>query len=108
MDEREIVGRVGAASPRPGVRRMQDSWLPPSHGWAVLEPRAQRLLADVLLLLNLADRGQDNAERARRLSRASRAELPPCLTIDLIPPSCRRPVDGFCPPRDCHVERLAL
>ncbi|MFE9693637.1 NACHT domain-containing protein [Micromonospora sp. NPDC005806] len=82
VDEREIVGRVGAASPQPGVRRMQDSWLPPSHGWAVLEPRAQRLLADVMLLLNLADRGQDNAERARRLSRASRAELPPCLTID--------------------------
>ncbi|MGS2615477.1 NACHT domain-containing protein [Micromonospora sp. LZ34] len=82
VDEREIVGRVGAGSPQPGVRRLQDSWLPPSHGWAVLEPRAQRLLADVMLLLNLADRGQDNAERARRLSRASRAELPPCLTID--------------------------
>ncbi|SIR89080.1 NACHT domain-containing protein [Micromonospora avicenniae] len=82
VDEREVVGRVGAASPQPGVRRMQNSWLPPSHGWAVLEPRAQRLLADVMLLLNLADRGQDNAERARRLSRASRAELPPCLTID--------------------------
>ncbi|MFI7490494.1 hypothetical protein ACIBXA_19140 [Micromonospora echinaurantiaca] len=77
MDEREIVGRVGAASPRPGVRRMQDSWLPPSHGWGVLEPRAQRLLADVLLLLNLADRGQDNAERARRLSRASPGRTAP-------------------------------
>ncbi|MFG1954770.1 NACHT domain-containing protein [Micromonospora sp. NPDC048830] len=82
LDEREIVGRVGSVSPQPGIRRLQDSWLPPSHGWAVLEPRAQRLLADVMLLLNLADRGRDNDERARRLSRASRAELPPCLTID--------------------------
>ncbi|MEU4644775.1 NACHT domain-containing protein [Micromonospora sp. NPDC023814] len=82
VDEREIVGRVGAVSPQPGIRRLQDSWLPPSHGWAVLEPRAQRLLADVMLLLNLADRGRDNDERARRLSRASRADLPPCLTID--------------------------
>ncbi|WP_446218674.1 NACHT domain-containing protein [Micromonospora sp. IBHARD004] len=82
VDEREIVGRVGSVSPQPGVRRLQNSWLPPSHGWAVLKPRAQRLLADVMLLLNLADRGGDNSERARRLSRASRAELPPCLTID--------------------------
>ncbi|MEH1053694.1 NACHT domain-containing protein [Micromonospora sp. CPCC 206171] len=82
VDEREIVGRVGTVSPQPEIRRLQDSWLPPSHGWGVLQPRAQRLLADVMLLLNLADRGQDNAERARRLSRASRAELPPCLTID--------------------------
>ncbi|MCM0673208.1 NACHT domain-containing protein [Micromonospora phytophila] len=81
-DEREIVGRVGAVSPDPAVRRLQNSWLPPSHGWGVLQPRAQRLLADVMLLLNLADRGEDNSERARRLSRASRAELPPCLTID--------------------------
>jgi hypothetical protein len=82
IDEREIVGRVGTVSPQPGIRRLQDSWLPPSHGWAVLEPRAQRLLADVMLLLNLADRGRDNDERARRLTRASRHELPPCLTID--------------------------
>ncbi|SCL53474.1 NACHT domain-containing protein [Micromonospora citrea] len=82
IDEREIVGRVGAVSPQPGIRRLQDTWLPPSHGWAVLEPRAQRLLADVMLLLNLADRGHDDDERARRLTRASRPELPPCLTID--------------------------
>ncbi|MBQ0894486.1 NACHT domain-containing protein [Micromonospora sp. U56] len=82
LDEREIVGRIGSVSPHPGIRRVQASWLPPWHGWAVLEPRAQRLLADVMLLLNLADRGRDNDQRARRLSRASRAELPPCLTID--------------------------
>lgn len=82
LDEREIVGRIGSVSPQPGIRRYQASWLPPWHGWAVLEPRAQRLLADVMLLLNLADRGRDNDQRARRLTRASRTELPPCLTID--------------------------
>ncbi|RQW84045.1 hypothetical protein DKL51_30690 [Micromonospora globispora] len=82
LDEREIVGRIGSVNPQPGIRRHLASWLPPWHGWAVLEPRAQRLLADVMLLLNLADRGRDNDQRARRLSRASRAELPPCLTID--------------------------
>ncbi|SCL51551.1 NACHT domain-containing protein [Micromonospora peucetia] len=82
IDEREIVGRVGTVSPQPGIRRLQDSWLPASHGWAVLEPRAQRLLADVMLLLNLADRGRNSTERASRLTRASRPELPPCLTID--------------------------
>ncbi|MBO4208693.1 NACHT domain-containing protein [Micromonospora echinofusca] len=82
VDEREIVGRVGSVSPQPEIRRAQDLWLPPSLGWGVLEPRAQRLLADVMLLLNLADRGRDHLERARRLSRASRSDLPPCLTID--------------------------
>ncbi|MEV4489962.1 NACHT domain-containing protein [Micromonospora coxensis] len=82
LDEREIIGRIGSLSTHPGIRRVQASWLPPWHGWAVLQPRAQRLLADVMLLLNLADRGRDNDQRARRLSRASRAELPPCLTID--------------------------
>ncbi|MFG2053170.1 NACHT domain-containing protein [Micromonospora sp. NPDC048930] len=82
IDEREIVGRVGSASPDPGIRNLEDSWLPPSHGWGVLSPGAQRLLADVMLLLNLADRGRDDTERSRRLDRASRPELPPCLTID--------------------------
>ncbi|WP_158244884.1 NACHT domain-containing protein [Verrucosispora sp. ts21] len=82
VDEHEIVGRVGSASPQPAIRRQQASWLPPSHGWAVLKPRAQRLLADVMLLLNLADRGTDDAERTRRLGRSSRSDLPPCLTID--------------------------
>ncbi len=48
----------------------------------MLKPRAQRLLADVMLLLNLADRGTDDAERTRRLGRSSRSDLPPCLTID--------------------------
>ncbi|MFI6262181.1 hypothetical protein [Micromonospora sp. NPDC051006] len=68
VDEREIVGPAGRVSPQPAVRRLQNSRLPPAHGWAVLQPRAQRLLADVMLLLNLAD--ADNSERVRRLSRA--------------------------------------
>ncbi|WBB47416.1 NACHT domain-containing protein [Verrucosispora sp. WMMA2044] len=82
VDERQIVGRVGSVSAHQGIRRLQDSWLPPSHGWAVLEPRAQRLLADVMLLMNLADRGRDAGERALRLGRASRSDLPPCITTD--------------------------
>ncbi|MER7270831.1 NACHT domain-containing protein [Micromonospora sp. WMMD712] len=82
VDEREIVSRVGSVSPQPEIRRLQDSWLPPSLGWGVLAPRAQRLLADVMLLLNLADRGADDVERAARISRACRQDLPPCLTID--------------------------
>ncbi|TDC49471.1 NACHT domain-containing protein [Micromonospora sp. KC207] len=82
VDEREIVCRVGSASPQPEIRRLQDSWLQPSLGWGVLAPRAQRLLADVMLLLNLSDRGADDVERAARISRACRQDLPPCLTID--------------------------
>ncbi|MEU1842802.1 ATP-binding protein [Micromonospora sediminicola] len=85
IDEGETAGRVGSCSPSPEVRRNQRVWIPDSTGWSVLEPTAERLLADVMLLLNLADRGDSIKQREDRLHRADRCDLPPCLTAERAP-----------------------
>ncbi|MFI2710984.1 hypothetical protein ACH495_12725 [Micromonospora sp. NPDC018662] len=82
VDERETASRVGSCTASPLLRREQRLWIPDSMGWSILDRRAQRLLADVMLLLNLADRGETSAERESRLARADRCDLPPCLTND--------------------------
>jgi hypothetical protein len=84
IDESGIVGRVGSRPATPGSRRKHNLWIPPSTGWTALHPRAQQLVADVLLLLNLAERG-DPTERERRLRRTDRNRLPPCLAGDRSP-----------------------
>ncbi|SBT42451.1 NACHT domain-containing protein [Micromonospora auratinigra] len=99
IDEGETASRVGSCSPSVEVRRAQRLWIPDSMGWSVLDPRAERLLADVMLLLNLAERGDRPMEREARLHRADRCDLPPCLTTD------RSPLD---PERSVHSrERCA-
>jgi hypothetical protein len=75
------------------VRREQSLWIPDSTGWSVLTNRAQRLLADVMLMMGLADRGDLLVDREDRLTRADRCDLPPCLTTD------RRPMQ---PGRSVH------
>ncbi|QLQ36235.1 ATP-binding protein [Micromonospora robiginosa] len=82
VDERETASRVGSCTASPVLRHEQRLWIPDSMGWSILGRRAQRLLADVMLLLNLADRGESTAEREARLARADRCDLPPCLTND--------------------------
>ena len=81
IDESGVVGQVGSrntgASTGQHNRRL---WIPPSAGWTALNGRAQRLIADVLLLLNLAERGDQPRDRERRLKRANRPDLPPCIT----------------------------
>ena len=83
IDESGVVSRVGS--------RLEDSardnrkhslWIPPSVGWSTLAPRAQQLVADVLLLLNLAERGEQPSEVEQRQERANRHDLPPCLVKD--------------------------
>ncbi|MGW7052278.1 hypothetical protein [Streptomyces sp. NPDC054887] len=87
IDESGVAARVGSqAAPQQEARKHQ-LWIPPSTGWSALHPRAQQLLADVLLLLNLAERGDWPNDRLRRLQHTGQAELPPCLTRD------RRPLD---------------
>ena len=70
-------------------------WIPPSAGWAALDPRAQQLVADVLLLLNLAERGDEPEEIEERLTRVDRSDLPPCITRDREPLDPRRTVGGL-------------
>jgi hypothetical protein len=81
IDESGVVGQVGSRNlgqgPQHGRHRL---WIPPSAGWTALDGRAQQLVADVLLLLNLADRGDYPVERERRLKRSNRNDLPPCIT----------------------------
>lgn len=83
IDESGVVSRVGSRPASPGSERRHNLWIPPSTGWAALYPRAQRLVADVLLLLNLAERGDPNpSERERRLRRTNQNAPPPCLVRD--------------------------
>ncbi|WP_416904982.1 hypothetical protein [Micromonospora echinospora] len=85
IDEQETSSRVGSSAAPAQVRREQSLWIPDSSGWSVLTPHAQRLLADVMLLLNLADRGDLLIDREDRLTRADRPDLPPCLASDRRP-----------------------
>jgi hypothetical protein len=91
IDESGIVARVGSQAVTPGLRRTHNLWIPPSTGWTALHPRAQQLVADVLLLLNLAERG-DPSDRERRLQRTNRDDLPPCLTGDRTPLDASRTI----------------
>jgi hypothetical protein len=79
IDESGVVARVGSRPASADVRRKHNLWIPPSTGWTALHPRALRLVADVLLLLNLAERGGRPGDRERRLQRTNRNDLPPCL-----------------------------
>ena len=80
IDESAVVAQVGSRNLGQDVHRRHRLWIPPSAGWTALNGRAQQLVADVLLLLNLADRGEQPDERERRLKRSNRQDLPPCIT----------------------------
>jgi len=81
IDESGVVGRVGSRKVSGGTTyRKHRLWIPPSSGWTALNGRAQQLVADVLLLLNLADRGDQPQDSERRLKRSNRYDLPPCIT----------------------------
>jgi hypothetical protein len=82
IDESGVLGRVGSLPTSRTSRRKHNLWIPPSTGWTALDPRAQQLVADVLLLLNLAERGDRPSDRERRLRRANPNSLPPCLAGD--------------------------
>jgi hypothetical protein len=79
IDESGIVARVGSRPAGPQAWRKHNLWIPPSTGWTALHRRALRLVADVLLLLNLAERRGRPGGRERRLQRTNRNDLPPCL-----------------------------
>jgi hypothetical protein len=81
IDESGVVGQVGSRNLSPETPHGRHHlWIPPSAGWTALDAQAQQLVADVLLLLNLADRGGQWADRERRLKRSHRVDLPPCIT----------------------------
>ncbi|WP_344623132.1 ATP-binding protein [Kitasatospora arboriphila] len=80
IDEKGTMANIGSQPADPTVYRKHNLWIPPSVGWSTLHPRAQQLLADILLLLNLTER--DGQLVDSRLERTNRTTLPPCLTKD--------------------------
>jgi hypothetical protein len=95
MDESGVVSSVGSRATQVANGRTPRVWIPPSSGWAALDPRAQQLVADVLLVLNLAERGQQSERIEQRLKRVDGDELPPCLTENRDPLDPRRTVGGL-------------
>jgi hypothetical protein len=83
MDESDLVTRVGSSREVTDVQsRRHDQWIQPSMGWSGLDRHAQQLVADVLLLLNLAERGEQPGKVELWLERANRDALPPCIKRD--------------------------
>jgi hypothetical protein len=84
MEEVEVIAKLGPSSSF--VENIHDHreldinrWIPRAAGWYTLVPEAQQLVADIVVLLNLADRGDTTVEREENLNRAVRDTLPPCM-----------------------------
>lgn len=83
MDESDLVARVGSSQELTDTQaRRHDQWIQPSMGWSALDRHAQQLVADVLLLQNLAERGEQPGRIEQWLERANRDTLPPCIRRD--------------------------
>ncbi len=83
MDESDLVTRVGSSREvTDSQARRHDQWIQPSMGWSGLDRHAQQLVADVLLLLNLAERGEQPGKIEQWLQRANKDTLPPCIRRD--------------------------
>jgi hypothetical protein len=103
IDESGVVSSVGSRAAQAAKERKHHLWIPPSAGWAALDPRAQQLVADVLLLLNLAERGEGPDEIERRLRRVEVNDLPLCFTRNRDPLDPRTTIGGLfkAPGRNC-------
>ncbi|WP_369036464.1 NACHT domain-containing protein [Streptomyces adonidis] len=84
IDEAALVSCIGTEVGLPGEQRAHNLWIPPSTGWSTLDPTAQQLLADVLLLLVLGERSYRPKDTFRRMELRSRepAQMPSCLRKD--------------------------
>ena len=94
IDESTIAATVGPHPGDPHAPNWHQLWIPQSAGWAALHPRAQKLLAEVLVLLNLVERGSPPNDRTQRLRRTNRQDLPPCLTKDWSALASDRTISG--------------
>ena len=103
IDESGIVSSVGSRAAQATKDRKHHLWIPPSAGWAALDPHAQQLVADVLLLLNLAERGEGPDEIEQRLRRVEGSDLPLCFTRDRDPLDPTMTVGGLfkAPGKNC-------
>jgi hypothetical protein len=84
-DESLVVSQIGSRDTAQKELRKHNQWIPYSIGWSALVPAAQQLVADVLLLLNLAEQSDRIGDRVQRLGRTDPVvapHLPPCLVAD--------------------------
>ncbi|GHG49981.1 NACHT domain-containing protein [Streptomyces glebosus] len=81
IDEAATADGVGTEVGLPGDRRAHNLWIPPSTGWSTMDPLAQQLLADVLLLVVLGERGYRPRDLFRMLDFCSRerTQVPSCV-----------------------------
>ncbi|MFE0251892.1 ATP-binding protein [Streptomyces sp. NPDC059010] len=84
IDEKGVADNIGARTGNPEGYRKHSLWIPPSVGWSTLDARAQRLVADVLVMLNLIERDGHPDEVEERMARAEwpGMPLPPCIRSD--------------------------
>lgn len=80
IDESGVASTVGSRSKHARTHAMAELWIPPSAGWLILDKHAQQLVADILILLGLAERGDRPEDRETNLRKINRQELPHCLT----------------------------
>ncbi|MFF9028070.1 NACHT domain-containing protein [Streptomyces iakyrus] len=87
IDEKGVADNIGSRAGNTGGYRKHNLWIPPSVGWSTLDGRAQRLVADVLVLLNLIERDGRPEEVEERMIRAEQSgmPLPPCLRTNREP-----------------------
>jgi hypothetical protein len=85
IDESGVVTKVGSRPKRQEAEGRRSLWIARSAGWIALEPRARQLVADVLILLNLAERGDTARLREERLAKSNTDRLPLCLTEERCP-----------------------
>ncbi|MFE1252031.1 NACHT domain-containing protein [Streptomyces sp. NPDC058735] len=101
IDEAGMASQIGSGTSSPREWRMHNLWIPPSRGWSTLDPSAQQLLADVLVLLILTEeRGDRPKDALQRLEDAYSSEqnvLPPCLARDRTPLDPRQALVGETP-----------
>ncbi|MGV9253468.1 NACHT domain-containing protein [Streptomyces sp. NPDC003697] len=84
IDEVSTASEVGTEVSSPGEQRAHNLWIPPSTGWSSLDPTAQQLLADVLLLVELSERGYRPSDLMALYERGKHewSRLPSCLSRD--------------------------
>ncbi|MFF5847255.1 ATP-binding protein [Streptomyces massasporeus] len=87
IDEKGVADNIGSRACNSAGYRKHNLWIPPSVGWSTLDGRAQRLVADVLVLLNLIERDGRPDEVEERMIRAEQSgmPLPPCLRTNREP-----------------------
>ncbi|AEY91610.1 hypothetical protein SHJG_6343 [Streptomyces hygroscopicus subsp. jinggangensis 5008] len=113
IDEKTVTDNVGSRTGNNRGYRKHNLWIPPSAGWSTLDGRAQRLVADVLIMLNLIERDGYPGEVEERMLRAERPgmPLPPCIATnreplrpDLRPGTSAPPPPGSACLPDCKFQ----